>query len=308
MDAPAFDRRAHPAGAAFSTWTAPDGWELRRFDWPQPGEAHVRGSLIFMGGRGDFIEKYLEPLAHWHGRSWSIAAFDWRGQGESRGTIVGGNVDSFDPLVADGAALIGAWIAATPGPHVAVGHSMGGHLLARILAEHRPALAAAVLVAPMLGINSTPIPGWAVRQIAGTLTDFGLGGTRAWKEQAATQPFRQHLLTNCDDRYADELWWKQQQPGFELGPPSFGWLSAAYASIAALTPERLAGIAVPVFLIGTDRDRLVSPEAIRAAARAIPDAELHMFADAAHELLREADPVRRESFARIDAFLGAHAA
>src|SRR3954471_15528068 len=131
--ADSFDRRAIPPGAAFRTWAAPDGWPYRILDWPQglegkPARGEVpgrkqRGSLLFAGGRGDFIEKYLEADAHWHDRGWDVTAFDWRGQGGSRGTIVGGHLDSFDPLVDDLAALIVDWRGRTPGPHVAIGHS-----------------------------------------------------------------------------------------------------------------------------------------------------------------------------------------
>src|SRR4051794_20716229 len=143
--AESFDRRAIPGGASFSTWAAPDGWPYRLLDWPQgagkdSAGGKVRGSLLFAGGRGDFIEKYLEADAHWHARFWDVTAFDWRGQGGSRGAIVGGHLDSFDPLVDDLAALIAAWRARTPAPHVAIGHSMGGHLLLRTLAERKPAL------------------------------------------------------------------------------------------------------------------------------------------------------------------------
>src|SRR3546814_6229454 len=96
-------------------------------------------------------------MGHWHGRGWNVDSFDWRGQGESRGTIVGGHVESFDPLVADCAALLEQWIEATPLPHVAVGHSMGGHLLLRSIAEHRPAPAGAVLVGPGSGEHTSEL-------------------------------------------------------------------------------------------------------------------------------------------------------
>ena len=50
------DRRAHPPGAVISSWTASDGWSLRRMDWPQASGQVVRGSLVFAGylvsGRG----------------------------------------------------------------------------------------------------------------------------------------------------------------------------------------------------------------------------------------------------------------
>src|SRR5687768_234271 len=106
MNSITFDRRAYPADATFSIWHAEDGWPIRRMDWLQAAGAPVRGSLVFAGGRGDFIEKYLEALAHWHGRGWNVTAFDWRGQGASRGADPSQIQPSLDPLVADAAAFV----------------------------------------------------------------------------------------------------------------------------------------------------------------------------------------------------------
>lgn len=304
------DRRALPAGAALSEWRAADGWPIRRLDWPQPPGSKGRGSLIFAGGRGDFIEKYLEPLVHWHDAGWNVTSFDWRSQGGSRGHIKGGHLDSFDPLVADGAALLDQWIEQEAAPHVAIGHSMGGHLLLRIIAEHRPALSAAVLVAPMIGINATPVPTSIGRATARALCRLGWNEIPAWEHNERPAPpgsTRQSFLTSCSERYADELWWHEQQPGYRLGPPSWGWLDAAYRSIDSLSAVRLRRVELPIFLLGTDKDRLVSPIAIRRAARLLPNAELVMFPAAAHEILRESDPVRLEALTRIEAFFDEHA-
>jgi lysophospholipase len=304
------DRRSRPAGASLSLWRSPDGWAHRRMDWPQLPGAAPRGTLVFAGGRGDFIEKYIEALGHWHGRGWNIVSFDWRGQGGSAGPIVGGHLDSFDPLVADGAALLRAVAAELPGPHVAIGHSMGGHLMLRAIVEQRPALAAAVLVAPMLGINTAPLPSGLGRAFAAALTRIGWRERRAWRERVPGVPtgrIRRANLTSCADRYADELWWKAEEPGFDLGPPSWGWLDAGFRSIAAIERAELGSVDLPLLLIGTDRDRLVSPAAIRRVAGRMPRAELTMFPSAAHELLRESDAVRLEALARIDAFLDAKA-
>ncbi|MDP8914832.1 MAG: alpha/beta hydrolase, partial [Pseudomonadota bacterium] len=73
-----------------------------------------------------------------------------------------------------------------------------------------------------------------------------------------------------------------------------------------LTPAKLRAVHVPVMLLGTERDRLVSAAAIRWAAGLLPEAELIMYPDAGHELLRESDPVRLDALARIDGFLDAH--
>ncbi|HEV2817305.1 MAG TPA: alpha/beta hydrolase [Allosphingosinicella sp.] len=307
MENEANPRRAPPAGARFGTWTAPDGWAIRRMDWPRPAGKAPRGSLIFAGGRGDFIEKYLEALAHWHGRGWNVTAFDWRGQGASQGA--GFAFESFDPLVDDLDALLADRRATTPGPHVAIGHSMGGHLLLRTLVERRPALDAAVLVAPMIVVNSSPIPDWLAPEMADAMCRLGFGAVSMWKAPPPGGPgsLRQRILTGSLERYADEAWWWDRHPGWKMNPPSWNWMRAAFRSAAAFTPERLAGVRLPVLLLGADRDRLVSPAAVRRVAAELPDAELEMYPDSAHEILREADPVRRAALARIDAFLDARA-
>lgn len=301
-----FDRRAHPADARFGTWTAPDGWIYRRMDWPRASGSPARGSLLFAGGRGDFIEKYLEAYDHWRQRGWDVTAFDWRGQGGSRGDAPPGSPESLNLLVGDLAALIVDWRKGSDGPHVAVGHSMGGHVLLRTLAERQPSLDAAVLVAPMIAINSGPMPHLGASWLASTVSLFGWRDHPAWHQPAEAPPagsFRQSILTSSPERYEDETWWWGKQPGFNLGVPSWGWLDAAYRASARLTPAALGKVELPVLLIGTERDRLVSPAAIRRAAALLPRSELLMFDDSGHEILREADKVRLEAHARIDAFL-----
>jgi lysophospholipase len=311
MHSEAFDRRTIPSDARFRDWTAADGWTIRTLERPRKKGTRARGSLLFAGGRGDFIEKYLEAQDHWHRAGWNVTAFDWRGQGASQGDRPGGHIDSFEALVGDLAGLIDSWRREMPGPHAVIAHSMGGHVLLRTLAERHPPIDAAVLIAPMLTINTAPLPPLAAQWLASSASLFGLGGQPAWQQPLRPQPagsMRQAFLTGCADRYSDELWWWQKQPSFNLGAPSWGWLKAAFASCAALTPAKLAGVRTPVLLIGTERDRLVSPAAIRRAAGQLPRAELVMYDDAAHEILREGDAIRLRALAAIDAFLDRHAA
>ena len=292
--------------AAFATWRAPDGWPYRRMDWPQPAGAETRGRLLFCGGRGDFIEKYLECYHYWHARGWQVTAFDWRGQGASRGDLVDGNVASFDVLIDDLAALINDWAGGSDDPRVAVAHSMGAHLLLRTIVDRRPPLDAAVLVAPMLRINSAPLPSVLAPAITEFMCRIGRSDEPVWRPPAVPPPVgsrRQHYLTMSDERYADELWWWEQEPAFHLGGASWAWVRAAFRSAAAtFRPSRLAEVELPVLLIGAEHDRLVSAAAIRDAARWLRRAELKMYPGAAHEILRDADPVRLDALETIDRF------
>jgi lysophospholipase len=238
-----------------------------------------------------------------------VTAFDWRGQGGSRGAGFG--YESFDLLVDDLAALLADWRGGTPGPHVAIGHSMGGHLLLRTLIDRAPALDAAVLVAPMIAVNASPTPAWLAPTIANAMCRLGLGPVPMWRAPPAMRQLgaqRQLYLTGSRERYEDEAWWWEREPGWNLGAPSWAWMRAAFRSAAAaFTAGRLAGVRIPVLLLAAGHDRLVSTREIARAARQLPYAELEIFPDAAHEILREADPVRLAALARIDAFLDAHA-
>lgn len=302
-------RRALPADAWISDYRAADGWPLRRFDRPGGG----RGAMLFQGGRGDIFEKYLESFAHWHDGGWAVSAFDWRGQGGS-GRVGAdrhvGHCDDFAPWIADLASFWAEWTARHPGPHVAIGHSMGGYLLLRAVLDGAIRADAVVLVAPMLGLRS-PVGAYWGGRVAAAMRRLGDPARAAWKgHERPGRGGRQRLLTADAERYADEAWWHSADPTLTLGPPSWAWLDEAFAATARLrTDPLLATMTTPVLMLVADADRLVDPAAAIGVGAALPNATVVRFGDgAAHELLREADPVRNRALAAIDAFLATHAA
>lgn len=304
---PSSYRRAVPAEARVDAFTMADGWPLRRFDWPA-AEA-PRGAILFQCGRGDFFEKYLESFAHWHAQGWHVTSLDWRGQAGSGRTTPAphvGHIDDFGAYVQDLATIWGDWRGRVAGPRVLFGHSMGGHLALRALAEQAVDPDAAVLIAPMLGLRAPIGPRFGAG-LAGLIARLGDPARAAWKgnERPHTRMSRAALLTHDDGRYADELWWQEQDPRLLTGPPSWRWLSQAFASTAALNASpRLEGVTTPTLLLVAEADKLVGPKAAIAVARRLPDARVVRFgAEAAHELLREEDRVRDRALAEIDAFL-----
>ena len=266
--------------------------------------------MLFLPGRGDFIEKYLESLDHWAGQGWQVTAIDWRGQGAS-GRLGGdartGHVADFAQWVDDLAAFWRDWRRAGPGPRVVVAHSMGAHLALRAVAEARIDPDALVLSAPMLGLVGR-LPAPAMHQVARAIAAVGDDRRAAWKwrdDGSDTLAWRAKLLTHDASRYADEIWWRRQRPDLVMGPGSWRWLERAYASMRGLAaPGVLERVTVPVLILASSADRLVSFPAIERAARRLPRAELLRFGvEAAHEILREADEVRDKAVQRIDDFL-----
>jgi lysophospholipase len=305
------NRRAIPDFASVSQITATDGWPLRRiiYDAPDGGIA-TRGSLLFLGGRGDYFEKYLESMAEWRNAGWGVESIDWRGQGGSGQFVADsnvGHVPDFALWISDLAANFAEWRARTPAPHVVVAHSMGGHLVMRALAEQAIAPDAAVLVAPMCGFTA-PYPDSLGHRIARIMCAIGKPERAAWKvseKPGVSVRLRQLLLTHDDERYADEMWWRVADASLERGPASWRWVERGYASFIGLAqPGVLERITTPLLILGAANDKLVSSKAIRRDAARISSATLHIYgAEASHELLRETDAVRDDAMGRIDIFL-----
>jgi lysophospholipase len=284
---------------------------VRRIDWPVPRGA-ARGSVLFLPGRGDFYEKYLETLAHWNTLGWHVTAADWRGQaGSGRLGIdsVTGHIDDFATWVEDLATLWKRWTAETPGPHVLAGHSMGGHLALRAVAERQVDPAGLILSAPMLGFTASVMPDSLMHAAARLMARLGDPRRPAWKwsEKPGEPPeARIHLLTHDVQRYNDEICWRQARPELVMGPGSWGWVERAYASMRLLAaPGLLEAVEIPVLILATDNDKLVGYKAIARAALRLRDCELvHFGKEAHHEILREGDAVRNRALAACDAFLG----
>jgi len=286
-----------------------DGAPIRAVRWaPRPD---APGSLLFVGGRADFVEKYAEAYWTWVADwGFGVATFDWRGQGLS-GRLGGdrhrGHGD-FDRWLSDLDAVVHWFTATMPGPHFAIAHSMGGHLMLRHLAHGRGTLARVVLLAPMLGIRTGPIAPRTARRLAETATRCGFGrrygllqrGYGAWQQR----PERQTLLTGSAERFVDEHWWIANDPDLALGGVTWGWLAGAVRSIDALfAPGALEAVATPLLMLVGERERLVDLDAMARAARRLPDCRFEVVPGGRHELLREADDLRSAAQDAIRRFL-----
>ncbi|CCA92797.1 alpha/beta hydrolase [Novosphingobium sp. PP1Y] len=308
---PSSARREIPVAARESWWTTPDGTRLRRIDWPAPQAAHARGSILFMPGRGDAYEKWLETLDEWHGEGWEVTSADWRGQalsGRLGGDALTGHIDDFSIWINDLVVLWDEWRARTPGPHVLVAHSMGGHLALRAVAEGKVRPDALVLSAPMLGLRPDRVPSFVLHQIAKVMVRFGDPRRAAWsgdEKPELVHRARNLLLTHDASRYEDEQFWRRERPAITMGAASWGWIERALDSIRGLEKAgALEAVQVPVLLLGTTRDRLVSWRAIARAAKRLPGGKLVAFGpECRHEILRELDPVRERALAEIRKFL-----
>ena len=89
------------------------GARLRYACWNVPGTGVVKGSVVLLTGRGEFIEKYAtEVVGELLGRGYCVYAMDWRGQGLSDRALADrnkGHVDNFSTYMADLQLFLTKW-------------------------------------------------------------------------------------------------------------------------------------------------------------------------------------------------------
>lgn len=286
-----------------------DGGRLRLGFWPAP--AAPRGSVLLLPGRCETLEKYAEQAADWTRRGFAAVGLDWRGQGGSSRFLANahkGHVTDFDLYLDDLAAALPVLLPAdAPGPAVAFGHSMGGHILLRFLAERQHPFAAAVACAPMLGIRTAPLPEPLARMVAAAMVRRGLGehyalGQTDWLP--ADPPFAGNPLTSDPARFLVGHVAYRDDPELALGGVTWGWLDAAFRSMRRLWRDaRVVALTVPVLVLSAGGDRIVLSARQQAFATRLPQGRVRVYPRAQHELMMEVDSIRDRVWADIDAFL-----
>jgi len=270
--------------------TTDDGIVLHLRHW-QPG-GRARGTVLIVHGLGEHVGRYDPVARHLAGRGWQVAGYDLRGHGRSggaRGRIAGAD----DPL-RDLAAVIDALGRPDAGPLVLLGHSMGGAIAARFVAEgaspasarwHRH-VGALVLSSPALD----PGLGAGERLLLAVLErlapDFavhnGVKPRHVSRDPAVVQAYRDDPLVH--DRVAARL------VRFLVGAGD-------------LTRERAPAWSTPTLLMYAGQDKLVSPDGSRAFARLAPTAVVRTRAFDAlyHEIFNE--PEREQVFEMLTGWL-----
>jgi lysophospholipase len=281
------------------------GARLRWAAWT--AAAPSRGSVVLLGGRGEFIEKYAtEVVGELLGRGFSVFALDWRGQGLSDRALADrgkGHIDDFDTYVADLALFLERVVVpAAPRPVLALGHSMGAHVTLRLLAEHGPApLAGAVLVAPMTALRREAM----LRSVLMVMPEIAvleeryLFGTGPFV--ALAREFNANFVTHDQRRYRFTEQWFAADPRLTLGGPTVGWArQAARSMTAAAAVGYLERIDLPLVLVSAGDDPLVDSRSHDGVAARLAHCRHVTVAGALHEVMMETDPLRAEFWQAFD--------
>jgi lysophospholipase len=184
-----------PPGAIEEHIRAADGVRLRTARWAPSSPI---GTVVLLGGRGEFIEKYFEVVGELLTRGFAVAAMDWRGQGGSARALPNarkGHVDDFLQYETDlDARATRVLERECPRPWIGLSHSMGAAVLLGALGAGRCRFEPLALTSPMIAVKGVNHRG-GVRVLVAALDSLGMGaafapgsggGTSGWPRSSET--------------------------------------------------------------------------------------------------------------------------
>lgn len=272
-----------------TTLTTADGLALHVREWPV---AAPRGTVLIVHGLGEHIGRYVHVAAHLNGLGWHVVGYDHRGHGRSGGAK--GRLREGDDLVRDLAGVIDAVRAEQPGPLLLLGHSLGGLIAARFVAEglapspaawQRP-VDALVLSSPAIDPGMNAVQKLLLAVTGPLLPDLAVnnGLQPAWisRDPAVVQAYTSDPLVH--ERITPKL------ARFIVDGGRFVLRQAARWK-------------VPTLLLYAGRDRCVAPggSAAFAAAAPRPVVTSREFPALFHEIFNE--PEQAQVFAALDDWL-----
>lgn len=270
-----------------SDWLSGDHL-LARYQWPAP--VHTpRGQVLLVHGLGEHMGRYNQLAFVLQSAGFAVQGYDHVGHGLSSG--VRGDLATPHQLVDDLAAVVADIQHHKPRsePLILLGHSMGGLVVARALAEKACHAEAAVLSSPAFGAFTNPVQKFLVAIMPRLLPHMRVGNglKLAWlaRDAKAVRAYREDRLVH--DR-----------------------ISALLASWIIEEGEKALQQAplwdTPALLMYAGQDYLVNPQGSMAFAKAAPEELLQTqcFNVMYHEIFN--DPEKHLVFNKMNAWLDQH--
>ncbi len=283
---------------------------LRTARWASALDAGQRGTVVICPGRSEFIEKYYEVVADLRRRGFSVLVLDWRGQGLSDRQLRDrrkGHIWTFaefeDDLEAVHRQVLEPFC---PRPWFALAHSMGAPIVLSFAARHPEIFRRIVLSAPMIDIAGLPMPNLA-RVLARWACRIGIGRhfvPLGRNRSLFLNTFPGNVLTSDEVRFTRVTSLLEAAPRLSIGPPTYGWLNAAFDCIASLQQERFGrDFMTPTLVVMPGADVVVDCRAAERLAGRLRTGTLVTVFGAKHEILMERDSLREQFWSAFDAFV-----
>ncbi len=295
------------------------------------GRGAADAIIVILPGLNEFAEKYFELSQDFLAQNYGVWVIDWRGQGLSGRYLpnpLKRHSEGFNHDISDFHHLIMGYVKLSGGgqeeeggkrremekegraapPLIMLGHSMGGNIGLRYLAQHPDIFKAAGFSAPMVGIQA--VQSWpeslaralsaALNLCIGTLfTSF-----HGHKTTRQNKIFNGNPLSSDPKRFALTSSWMAFNKDLRIGDVTFGWVYHALRSCLALQdPKTLNTIHTHCLIATAEHETIVSNHATQNTVSLLLSAELIEIQGAQHEILMESDTIRDRFLSQFFTFI-----
>jgi len=281
-----------------------------RYGVAQCSNGPAKAILLLLPGRAEFIEKYYWVANRLQESGFQVISLDWRGQGLSSRELENrhkGHVNRFDEYIDDLQVLYSSVIEPQGLPVYILAHSMGGHIALRFMSRWPSRIKKAVLVSPMIDIALPPVIKPVSKFLSNRLssTFFAKKYTIGSKDYSIKRAkFKGNNLCHDPEKYWIFHRKIEANPDLAIGGITWGWLNAAFESIAILKKDDIIGqISTPILIISAQKDAIVSSKAQEKLSQKLPNCKFLSIDGAFHELLFEDVRMSRLLWNAFDRFM-----
>lgn len=298
-------------------YETPQGNTLRYtlFESPKRGK---KQTVVFVQGRGTFLEFYEELITPLLERGFDVWSYDLTGQGGSSRLLHQDNhsdldarhlqhIDSFDIYLNDLDALLNNIVLPQcQGRLILGGYSTGGHIALRYLQNYSESpFESAFVISPLLYLK-TPLPNFALSYLlwgASWILDMEryIPGS-GYEDPIFHMDPSQNPYTADSVAFSDMVLLCCQYPSLMMGGASVGWLNAALNSVHELWRD-IDNIRIPVLIATGGDDTVVDVSFNEDFADSLKKGTHVYYPEGRHELFREVKIIRSHFWSAFDDFL-----
>lgn len=299
-------------------YTTVKGDQLRYAHFKTPFE--VQGSVVFVQGRGTFLEFYEAVITPLLERGLDVWMYDLSGQGGSSRLVHEGyhdqktiqymqHVDSFDQYVEDLHAFVEEIVVPNTSSQLILGgYSTGGHVALRYLQAKNKChpFQRAFMISPLLALN-VPLSNALSFSLQGAswFMDLETYVFRAGHEDPIfTMPFKDNPYTSDEQNFLELKKLCISNKPLVMGGVSYGWLKAAADSLSTLWSKKaLLSLQIPIFIATGGKDSVVNVSYNEEFVSRLSQGYHFYLKEGRHELFRETEEIKILLWSELDKFL-----
>ena len=292
-----------------------DGKELRYTHFSTPHQ-EKQGTLIFVQGRGTFLEYHETFFSEFLLRGYDIWTYDLLGQGLSTHLVDDDPdnayeyrkqyIEDFSVYMANLDDFLHKYVHPIPSkPLILGGYSTGAHILMRYLQTYPVrAITGAFAISPIINYTA----GFFTKQLVKVMAyltpqEYTLG--YGPEDPIFQTEFESNGYTGDEAGYWEIVDLVQRHPQqASVGGSTWGWVQASMNSCIALkSPENLQKISTPLAVFSGLSDTIVDNSRNLEILHIVSKIQYFEYPEGRHELFRETPHLRSQLWNDIDYFL-----